>query len=452
MKLSEHLQTISRISFLLFFIVGLQLRISLGSRLIVTYPILTISFREKYYLIVALLIIILLISVLTAAAGWMFDISSRRWFWKPHIIIIPIFALNLLALIRSWPVLSLSAIVILVGCIALFWGTYFYCLLNWPEEWAINAFAVVASINGIVAVIQFLLQRSIGLYFLGEGTSLDPQMSGVSVIDAAGDRWLRSYGLLSHPNILGGIMSISLLICMGALMEEPGRKRWLWIAVAAASLGLFLSFSRAAWIGAVLGLLYLAVTARVWRIICWHDKRIRWVLVAALLVLVFIGLIFGELIEMRLWLSDSVSILEMNSINERLRDLGQAWMLIRNQPLIGVGTGNYIQALETWSQKSGLDYIAFQKVHNVPLLLAAELGLAGAVLWLWMIILPVYQLTKSAYKKPVRPTRAGLSAAFLTLFVVGMLDLYLYPFIFSSALLMGVLCGIWTHNEAGELK
>jgi O-antigen ligase len=451
MKVSEYLQMISRISFLLFFIVGLQLRTSLQSGLLVAYPILTISFREKYYLIGALFLIPL-ISVLTAAAGWMFDISSRRWFPKPHIMIIPAFALNLLALIRSWPIQSLSATVILVGCITLFWVTYIYCLRNWPEKWAINAFAVVALINGIVAVMQFLLQRSIGLSFLGEVTLLDPHMSGVSVIEAAGDRWLRSYGLLRHPNILGGIMGISLLICLGALMEEPVRKRWLWVAIAAASLGLFLSFSRAAWIGTILGLLYLALTARIWRLVSWHDKRIRWVLVVTLLALVFMGLLFGELIGMRLWLTDSVSILEMNSINERLRDLGQAWILIRNQPLVGVGTGNYIQALETWAQRSGLDYIAFQKVHNVPLLLAAELGLAGAVLWIWMIILPVYQLTKSAYKKPVRPTRAGLSATFLTLFVVGMLDLYLYPFIFSSALLMGVLCGIWTHNEAGGLK
>ena len=63
-----------------------------------------------------------------------------------------------------------------------------------------------------------------------------------------GVRWVRAYGLASHPNILGGVLAFGLLVIASA----QGDGRWTrLIRMAVFGLGvagLFLTFSRAAWI------------------------------------------------------------------------------------------------------------------------------------------------------------------------------------------------------------
>lgn len=72
---------------------------------------------------------------------------------------------------------------------------------------------ISAILQSFIAIIQFLLQKSIGLTFLGESifSVFDP---GVAKIVINGDIFVRSYGFFPHPNILGGFLALSLVITL----------------------------------------------------------------------------------------------------------------------------------------------------------------------------------------------------------------------------------------------
>ena len=65
---------------------------------------------------------------------------------------------------------------------------------------------------------------------------------------------------------------------------------------------------------------------------------------------------------------------EAQSIDERQRDAALAVAIIRDAPLTGVGLGDYLAAAQRLDADAA-------RVHNVPLLVAAELGLPGLVIW-----------------------------------------------------------------------
>src|SRR5262249_27180465 len=102
----------------------------------------------------------------------------------------------------------------------------------------------------VIAVTQTWLQHSLGLSWFGE-FGLTPDQTGVSVLLAGTDRWLRPYGLTNHPNVLGGYCAAGLLALSGWLSTSGSLERWGQIVRAVVILmGLWclaLSFSRTAW-------------------------------------------------------------------------------------------------------------------------------------------------------------------------------------------------------------
>ena len=87
-----------------------------------------------------------------------------------------------------------------------------------------------------------------------------------------GGAWLRSYGLTFHPNVLGGLLAVAVLL----LSLWLGQKRAFAALVILAS-GLFLSFSRSAWVAA--GIL----APFVWFRLAQLDRKARKNLIAFLL-------------------------------------------------------------------------------------------------------------------------------------------------------------------------
>lgn len=407
-----------------------------------------ISIAGNHYPIGAILLVPT-ITLATMAMGKWRATASGRWELGRAEMLLPVAGMGLLILIRSWPVHRTAVLIPSLVCIGLFWGVYAYTLQSWPATWLVAALSALALLHGTVATLQFAHQSSLGLTYLGE-LALDPQVRGASVIELAGQRWLRAYGLLPHPNVLGGMMGIALLVCLGDVLQESGtplrrirmaRRIWLWAAVTAAAAGLLLSFSRSAWLGTGLGLLLLASATRLWQRLDWRAPGIRWLLAGIVLAVFVISAVFGRLIIARL--GGGHSELEQASVSERVRDSKLAWMLIRHVPLKGVGAGYYIEALWAWAQINGLDYPAFQDVHNVPLLAGAELGVAGLALWVWLVSVPVAHTAWAAWRGSVPAARARWGAVFLLIGVVAMLDSYPYLLHFRSAALMGAVCGIW---------
>jgi len=353
-----------------------------------------------------------------------------------------------LALVRIWPVHIRHRAAVTVVAVLIAGGTCLYVMQEGSERWCAGLLTALLLLQGGAAVVQFVKQGSIGLSWMGE-LWLDPDGQGISVIDVAGRRWLRAYGLTSHPNALGGYLSMGILACLGAVRAVPSStRRWTWGAILLGSMGLFFTFSRSAWLGTAVGLLYLAWVMRPWRAVDWRAPRVRRaaLLLGGLLAVVatVLGVAYRDLLATRLLrLGDP---LEATSIRERAEDYPQAWGLIRVAPLQGVGSGYYVDAL--WAGVGADRPPGFRKVHNIYLLAAAELGIGGALLWLGIVLAPSAVLACRALRTGGAAIGAGWAAALLSAAVLGVFDNYLYiPSTWWPALYLGLLAGAWARVE-----
>jgi O-antigen ligase len=230
-------------------------------------------------------------------------------------------------------------------------------------------------INSAVGLFQFSIQRSLGLTVLGE-LSLDATTFGMSVIGSDVVHLLRVYGLSGHPNVIGGFAAVALV--WGLALIAKASRRWLPVILGAWLLGwltLLLAFSRSAWLAMACALSLIASWMFGRRVVRRYAGRVMAVVGMIAISSVVLAYALQPFFVERLTASAS-SALETVSIGERI-DLGRAAVeLIKLRPLTGFGIGNFIAASQKFLS------VEPEWVHNVPLLIASELGLPGLLLWL----------------------------------------------------------------------
>ena len=121
-----------------------------------------------------------------------------------------------------------------------------------------------------------------------------------------------------------------------------------------------------------------------------------WLLGGALLALLLFG--YRDLVFSRLFSLDTPT--EAQSITDRQRDAALALAVIRDAPLTGVGLGEYLDAAQRLDADAA-------RVHNVPLLVAAELGLPGLALWLWLMVAPFWLWLRPGASRRARYATLG---------------------------------------------
>jgi O-antigen ligase len=137
------------------------------------------------------------------------------------------------------------------------------------------------------------------------------------------------------------------------------------------TVGLFLSFSRLAWIALAVGLLVSIVFPLKQKV----DDRIKSVSPLAFIIVVFavLSALFAPLVFSRVTGSGR---LEAKSVTTRLGAIRDAQAIFGLHPLTGVGAGAFSSAIisEVAPTRSGFEA---EPVHDVPLLVLAELGIFG---------------------------------------------------------------------------
>jgi O-antigen ligase len=275
------------------------------------------------------------------------------------------------------------------------------CLVSWQKfDFKKISYSFVAAglLQGILAIYQFLTQAVVGNKWLGIATQAVGQ-SGVSVVEGAG-RWLRAYGSLPHPNLLAGYLAASLFFLLGLLFAyyrkncsaprqfsaaRVGEAIFLFGSLVIITYGLLLTFSRSAWLGTIVGLLFVWFFPGRRRDPLARKFFIKINLFILLVVILFVAN-YGALLFPRLTAS---SRLEAQSITERQAGWQEAITLIKSRPVWGVGLGAYTRAL--YDQDKTRSAWEYQPVHNLDLLIMAELGMVGWLLLLVVILLWLYQ-------------------------------------------------------------
>ncbi len=304
--------------------------------------------------------------------------------------------------------LSLGRIIFIqVGGLIIFWGVYLYLLNERPN--IIPALAIVLLVQGSVALAQFLKQGDLNLLALGE-LPLDPRQSGIIVLFARGQRWLRGYGLTAHPNLLGAMITAILLLLLPALKRSLGRNRvMLAIVYTVGLVGLFVSFSRASTLAYIAGLITWLILdgkreGRSWSIGRFKKSIRSPVFLLSAVIFTVVLFVIGDLALSRITHLDSG--VEAISINQRLSGWRLALTLISRDPIGGTGLGQYIIAAKAIKPLA-------VTVHNIPLLVTAELGIGGLLIFLW--------LTVSGLR-----SRVDALAPWIVVIIIGLFDLTLW--------------------------
>jgi O-antigen ligase len=241
------------------------------------------------------------------------------------------------------------------------------------------------------------------------------------------------------------------LLCLLALLALPSqvplstqrhllKQRWgLVLCVAAAALlatGNAMAVSRTGFVQllVVLGLAWVWGLARDARVGPVAARRVRWVLLAALLVygLVSAGLALSE---------DGRSILGRLAngapdCSSRLTLWSNVLQLIAQKPWLGWGWGNldYAHFINLYEGARFCDIL--DNAHNLPLHLAVELGVPFAVAFCAALLWWVWRSQPWAEDKPLRQLAWGMLA------LMGLHSMLEYPLWYGPFLLTALLC-VW---------
>ena len=236
--------------------------------------------------------------------------------------------------------------------------------LTWaalPREWQrvlAAAFVAAAVLQTAIGIGQVVRGETLGLTFLGENPPLLP------FGDALGAK-----GTFVHPYMLAGF---ALIACGAAIVAYLDLRERAWLmALAVVAVPIGLTYSRMS-VLAVVAITIVLVAG-------WFGSK-RWTMPALIALLVGLGI--PGLLTFDAWIGKAEPVPAETGLdavtNFRGTFTDQALDLISDEPLVGVGPGLYVLALEERLEVDTEEEVF--PVHNVPLLVAAEGGLPAGVL------------------------------------------------------------------------
>lgn len=346
---------------------------------------------------------------------------------KPYIV--SLFALTLFLFVNSiiFSADRLTSIIFALNILemALFSIASLYFLASrqiWPKFLFVLKMSVLW--QSLLAIAQFTVQGSIGLYFLGE-RAFDTSTGGIAHAQIFGSQFLRSYGTFPHPNVLAAYLLISIAVL--TLWSKPkSRKNKIRtistdnILFVVTILALVFTFSKTA----ILLLAFLFIL---------KSKTIKTAIlkIIACLFIAYIYLVY-------------FSQTYIETVAERLT-LSQAALAIARENLVmGVGSNNFILELAKLNLISIGEVRLLQPVHNVFLLILSENGMTGLLIFAVFI----FQVAK----KPAQKISICLSALLLVYLAV---DHFLWTLQQGQLLLFlttAIIYGLKSNTQADIFK
>jgi len=324
---------------------------------------------------------------------------------------------------ETWLALSTSFVLLLAT------GLFFF-VRALPREY-IKRIVFVLLFSGVVqsgiGIAQFLYQQSIDSSLFGMSSHVAYE-AGSSVLKIDSGRFLRAYGTFSHPNILG--LYLGVILVLGAsyyvflsTFEKTFRKArermFLLASLLVIFLGLILTFSRSAWLGVLFGIMVISVG-----IFLQKEKGVRMRFLKILFVFLLASLVFGTLLSQQIFPRfDAITIDREGSITERVQSLHDAGIIIgEGNILLGTGIGNFTAQMIHFQPERPVWSI--QPAHNVFVLILAELGVVGCMLFLFFLFSVVMYIFTSL--KDIDHTSLFFTCALMTIIPSLFLDHFLW--------------------------
>lgn len=270
----------------------------------------------------------------------------------------------------------------------------------------------------VVRTVLYMLAISaavVGAIAIAESGGTAPELRGLGE-GAAG----RAQGSLGHPNTLATYEAMALPVALALAVGGPVRLRPLALACFAVIFaGLALSLSRGGLlaVGGALGVMLL-----------WAPFR-RTAIVAAALMAAFAvagGNPLGATEQTQVLGKRLQSIpYSAGGVDPRFRVWDVTPRIIADHPLFGVGQNAFPDVAPRYNLLLGRDAAyTYEHAHNIPLTIAAELGLLGLAALTWVVIGVIRTLLTAARRAPPqrRPLVIAVTAALVALALQGMVD------------------------------
>lgn len=303
--------------------------------------------------------------------------------------------------------------------------------------------------ESLIGIYQFMLQKSVGLRFLGEAI-IAPFLKGIGKVDFLTTKLVRSYGTFPHPNILSAFLLVSLISGFYLWISERSSfnnttvtgliKRYILFIVPIFSiiLAIFLSFSRSAWLATILFPLIFVIYQFTHQTSKIESKKIfQFIAIMCLSGLITV-LIFKPLTTNRL----NVSYADP-AVNLRLTYSKIGIEIIKNN-FFGVGLGNQINYSISNGvfKKFGLNEIwQYEPIHNIYLLIASEVGILSLVFILCFILITISKIKSLLFNLII-------ATPILILMFLGVFDHFLWD-IWQGQLLFWASIGlVWGFNPS----
>jgi len=272
--------------------------------------------------------------------------------------------------------------------------------------------------QGIIAVIQYIKQSSLGLKYLGE-SFLSPEVYGIAAFKIGEELIMRAYGTFPHPNVLAAFLFVAIYAFYLIYANWDKENYWLLFFYVPMLAGFVLTYSRLMgflWVvGIVLRLSFIFFKKKLRKgYLKQNIRRLVYLTIITVLVLVVIYITNIEAINGRLGFSPSEEAYIMRVFYNKKS--------LESFSLFGYGIGNHIEWLK--SEMPGMPAKNYQPVHNIYLLILNEVGFFGLASFVWFIIfLSIQYFKNKSFEKIFHYSIYILFASFL---IMGFFDHYLW--------------------------
>lgn len=277
-----------------------------------------------------------------------------------------------------------------------------------------------------IAIIQFNLQKTIGgaLFLLGE-RSFTASTPGIATFTLFGREMLRPYSVFPHPNVLAGFLGVSFFLLLFGLNEKIKMPLYYRFSLILALLILVLSISHGAWISFVLAGLVLIFAKT-------NENVFRRLYVLTIIIVIAISLFLPTVSDR------ATSSFDYNeAVSHRLHLIKASGSLIAENPIVGIGEGNYILGLVENVDFPKLSWW-LQPVHNIFLLAFSEIGLIGLGFFVSLLLV--------AINKAILKKKKIFLAALMFIVLTGFLDHY-WITLQQTQTLFAVLLGLMFRKD-----
>ncbi len=275
---------------------------------------------------------------------------------------------------------------------------------------ALRLLAISVILQGVLAVLQMTVGSDLGLAFFGEPQLVKEQ------IDFSEQN--RAVGTIGHPNVLSYMFEITGPLMLALVTtSKKGTDRLIYLAAFAAVLvGSFLTLSRAAWIAELVTLPMVAF-------ILYGSKLWRPPAVYVITAGVAAGIAISPALPMiarRLFADDA------GSASHRWPLVRAAFSVVKQFPVFGVGLNNLGNAFPRYdtTHYSRVFGPVNHVVHNLYMLVWAEVGTVGLLAFLWSFIGPFW-IALRAYRSAdpfIKGIAVGGSAGLVAHLIHGLFD------------------------------